>query len=187
MSTRRAEAGETLVAKAPYGTPWGEGAVVVGEGRLLGVLLPGRTARLLLEAPETETGDPRDPGALTRWVAELEAYFAGRRLSWAAEDVGLDELPLNDFERAVHRALLSVPPGETVGYGELAEMAGHPRAARAVGNVMASNPVPVVLPCHRVIRADGSLGRYGDDPEWKKRLLAHERAARQPGSSEPTL
>jgi len=58
--------------------------------------------------------------------------------------------------------------------GTLAEMAGYPRAARAVGNAMASNPIPVVVPCHRVVRSDGSLGRYGDDPAWKERLLDHE-------------
>ncbi len=55
-------------------------------------------------------------------------------------------------------------------------MAGFPRAARAVGTAMANNPIPVVVPCHRVIRADGSLGSYGDDPSWKPKLLEHERA-----------
>ncbi len=60
-------------------------------------------------------------------------------------------------------------------YGELAEMAGYPRAARAVGNAMASNPIPIVVPCHRVVRSDGTLGNYGNDPTWKERLLEHER------------
>lgn len=96
-------------------------------------------------------------------------------MSWSAQEVELDTLPVGEFVRQVYAALLDVPVGETVSYGRLAQMAGHPRAARAVGTAMATNPIPVVIPCHRVIRSDGSLGRYGSDPSWKERLLAHER------------
>ena len=111
---------------------------------------------------------------MSSWVVQLEAYFAGDRTTWTAAEVPLAEMSLGVFELAVYEALLTVPPGETVSYGELAHMAGYPRAARAVGNAMAANPIPIVVPCHRVIRSDGTMGRYGNDPAWKERLLVHE-------------
>ena len=165
-----------------YETPWGTGLVWVRDGRLVSVELPRVAGALGSSVPATPVRpqasgvSESDRAVLEHWVAELEAYFRGERLAWSPEDVSLEGLSLGPFARAVYEALLSVPPGETVSYGELAEMAGYPRAARAVGNVMATNPIPVVVPCHRVIRADGSLGKYGDDPAWKGRLLEHERA-----------
>lgn len=174
MSTRQA---------SWYETPWGAGRVWVSDGRLVAVDLPA-TPESADGPPHTAEGqsEPReasaaDRAALERWVAELEAYFRGERLGWSAGEISLEALSLGPFEHAVYSALLSIPPGATVAYGQLAEMAGYPRAARAVGNAMAANPIPVVVPCHRVIRADGSLGNYGDDPAWKSRLLEHERAS----------
>ena len=70
--------------------------------------------------------------------------------------------------------LEAVPHGETVTYGELAEMAGRPRAARAVGTAMATNPLPILVPCHRVVRAGGVLGAYGGGVDTKAALLALE-------------
>lgn len=185
MSTRRVD---DACHAAPYRTEWGEGRVLVTQGQLVGVELPsGRRrdgvsteqggTRLLLEDRQAELAacGAADKAALCFWVEELEAYFAGKRAGWLPAEVPLGGLRLGRFEHAVYKALLAVPPGETVSYGELAEMAGYPRAARAVGNAMAANPIPVVVPCHRVVRSDGTLGRYGNDPEWKARLLAHER------------
>jgi methylated-DNA-[protein]-cysteine S-methyltransferase len=162
-----------------YRTHWGMGTVTVRKGRLVGVELPDATEPVpvvegLAPLPSSEEPAPIDQDALDHWVAELEAYFRGERLAWRPEEVALDDLGLGTFERVVYTTLLSIPPAVTVSYGVLAEMAGHPRAARAVGNAMAANPIPVVVPCHRVIRADGSLGNYGTDPAWKKRLLVHE-------------
>lgn len=176
---------------APYRTEWGDGWVYVRDGRLIGVELPGEglidpaggapvgmTVRGASAAPAATAGAVEavvaDSEALSFWARELEAYFAGDRTTWTAAEVPLGEMPLGVFEQAVYEALLTVPPGETVSYGELAEMAGYPRAARAVGNAMAANPIPVVVPCHRVIRSDGTMGRYGNDPAWKERLLLHE-------------
>jgi O-6-methylguanine DNA methyltransferase len=174
-----AHVGGASVAIGPYLTPWGTGIVAVSEGHLVGVELPGATASMLLESAWPLAGDasssPADPAALAHWVEDLEAYFRGERLAWKPEEIALDGLGFGPFEVAVYTTLLSIPPAVTVSYGMLAEMAGYPRAARAVGNAMAANPIPVVVPCHRVIRADGSLGRYGDDPAWKERLLTHER------------
>lgn len=157
----------------------------VRDGLLVAVDLPG-------EGPAAEQHEPlrggdigpdvvhampdaRDARALASWAASLEAYFSGEGIAWTSSEVSLAGLSLGAFEKAVYEALLSVPAGETVSYGELAETAGYPRAARAVGNAMAANPMPIVVPCHRVIRSDGSLGRYGKDPTWKQRLLDHER------------
>jgi methylated-DNA-[protein]-cysteine S-methyltransferase len=161
---------------ASYETGWGEGWVYVRGGRLIGVDLPGEAAGPCTvpgAGPEAAPG-AADAEALAYWTAQLEAYFAGERTTWMPDEVPLDHLAPGTFEQAVYRALMSIPPGETVSYGELAEMAGYPRAARAVGNAMACNPIPVVVPCHRVIRSDGTVGRYGNDPTWKERLLVHE-------------
>jgi O-6-methylguanine DNA methyltransferase len=127
-------------------------------------------------APPAAAAPAQDREALAHGVSGLEAYFRGERLGWSENEVPLEGIATTPFRQAVYRALLAVPPGVTLSYGELAERAGYPRAARAVGTAMACNPVPVVIPCHRVILADGRLGDYGEDPAWKERLLRHERA-----------
>jgi methylated-DNA-[protein]-cysteine S-methyltransferase len=104
---------------------------------------------------------------------ELDEYFDGSRRSFDLPvDVGL----LADFNRRVLGELARVPFGEVVTYGELAARAERPRAARAVGTVMNRNPIPIVLPCHRVIGANGSLTGYGGGLERKEALLRLEGA-----------
>jgi O-6-methylguanine DNA methyltransferase len=158
-----------------FHTPWGDGLVAADADGLRLVELPRVGQEATAPAPQEMTPEQRT--ALETWAPALEEYFRGERLNWSSEDIPWDELGVRPFERAVYEALLTVSPGETVSYGRLAEMAGHPRAARAVGSAMAANPIPVLIPCHRVIRADGGLGNYGDDPSWKPRLLEHERSA----------
>ena len=201
MSTRRVDQmtirreGRSVIASC--GSPFGDWDVVVAEGALVGVSLPREEPRARdgvenrrqdpADRGATEIGiqdvSPEDGAALAHWTGELEAYFRGDKLSWTSDEVDLGSLGLGDFERAVYETLLTVPAGATVGYGELAEMAGFPRAARAVGSAMANNPIPLVVPCHRVIRADGSLGNYGDDPSLKPKLLDHETACLRTGGS----
>lgn len=161
-------------AEGRFATPWGEGRVAVWGGRLVGVELPPLGCET--DTPLGGSVSALDHKALQWWVDELEAYFRGERMSWRPEDIDLEAQGLSSFARRTVEALLRVPPGETVSYGELAQLAGYPRAARAVGTVMASNPIPIVVPCHRVIRSDGSLGKYGTDERWKDRLLSHERS-----------
>ena len=101
---------------------------------------------------------------------ELDEYFEGKRQQF---DLPLDVTLLADFNRRVLEELARVPYGEVVTYGELAARVEHPRAARAVGTVMNRNPLPIVLPCHRVVGANGSLTGYGgglDRKEWLLRL-----------------
>ena len=201
MSTRRVDQmtirreGRSVIASC--GSPFGDWDVVVVEGALVGVSLPRgeRAARFVAESRREDPTDSaacetgiqdvsaEDRAALAHWMGELEAYFRGDKLSWTTDEVDLGSLGLGDFERAVYETLLTVPAGATVGYGELAEMAGFPRAARAVGSAMANNPIPLVVPCHRVIRADGSLGNYGNDPSLKPKLLEHETACLRTGGS----
>jgi methylated-DNA-[protein]-cysteine S-methyltransferase len=103
---------------------------------------------------------------------ELDEYFAGERRSF---DLQLD-LRVAEFPAAVLHELARVPYGRTETYGTLASRAGRPRAARAVGTIMNRNPIPIVLPCHRIVGADGSLTGYAGGLEVKRRLLELEGA-----------
>src|SRR5438552_2406423 len=104
---------------------------------------------------------------------ELDEYFEGKRQQF---DLPLDVALLADFNRRVLRELARVPYGEVVTYGELASRAARPRAARAVGMVMNRNPLPIVLPCHRVIGANGKLTGYAGGLGRKETLLRLEGA-----------
>jgi methylated-DNA-[protein]-cysteine S-methyltransferase len=108
-----------------------------------------------------------DPQAVATAISELEAYFAGRLREFS---VRLDLGSVSPFDAAVWTAARQIPYGETASYGELAAMAGHPGAARAVGGSMSRCPVFPVVPCHRVIHADGSIRGWGGDL-WIKRWL----------------
>jgi len=141
------------------------------------------TGRLLLAGDLPLEHDLPDParralpaaGPPSRWVGLLEQYFAGRPVAFDLDvDVYADALGFTMFERDVYRSLAAVPYGTALSYRDLATAAGHPNAHRAAGTAMARNLLPVILPCHRVIRNDGRLGQYGDDPAWKERLLALE-------------
>ena len=104
--------------------------------------------------------------------SELDEYFTGVRTNF---DLRL-ALEGTAFQRAVWRALVSIPHGTTLSYSELAERVGRPGAARAVGRANAKNPLSIVVPCHRVIGADGSLTGYAGGLPIKRWLLAHEGA-----------
>lgn len=103
----------------------------------------------------------------------LEHYFAG---NLHAIDELRVEIAGTEFQRAVWSALRAIPVGATISYGELARRIGRPNAARAVGMANGANPIAIVVPCHRVVGADGSLTGYGGGLERKRWLLAHERA-----------
>lgn len=104
---------------------------------------------------------------------ELHAYFAGRLRSFS---VPCDLTGLPPFTQAVLSATARIPYGEVRSYRWVAERLGKPKATRAVGNALARNPIPIIIPCHRVIRSDGTLGGYALGMKWKKRLLELERA-----------
>ncbi|MBT0995099.1 methylated-DNA--[protein]-cysteine S-methyltransferase [Cellulomonas sp. DKR-3] len=114
------------------------------------------------------------PGRLDAVARQLDEYFAGRRRQF---DVPVDLRLLDGFRRTVVERLGEIGYGRTASYAQVAAASGSPRAVRAVGTACALNPVPVVLPCHRVVRSDGSPGRYAGGAEAKLLLLDLERRA----------
>ena len=106
-------------------------------------------------------------------LADLIArYAAGEKVRFAWDELDLSGVP--PFHAKVYRALFDLPAGKVTTYGDLARAAGKPRAARAVGQAMATNPLPVVVPCHRVVRAGGHLGGFGGGLALKRRMLQLE-------------
>ena len=115
----------------------------------------------------------RDPARLADVAAQLRAYFTG-----TLRDFDLKLAPQGTaFQRGVWSRLCEIPYGATTSYGELARRVGNPKASRAVGLANGRNPIPIVIPCHRVIGSDGSLTGYGGGLAIKERLLALERRA----------
>jgi methylated-DNA-[protein]-cysteine S-methyltransferase len=113
------------------------------------------------------------PGRLDAPRRQLDEYFAGRRRHF---EVPLDRRLSHGYRRTVLEALSDVPYGQTVSYRDLAERTGNPKASRAVGSAMATNPIPIVVPCHRVLRTGGALGGYGGGLDVKVWLLRLEGA-----------
>lgn len=132
--------------------------------------------------PEAPARPDREPSAADRTAEEaarqLAEYARGERRGFELPVALSDQPP---FRRRVLEELAGVPYGETVTYGRLAGRCGRPRAARAVGNALGRNPLPVVLPCHRVVRSDGTAGGYGGGRERKRRLLRLEGALPREG------
>jgi methylated-DNA-[protein]-cysteine S-methyltransferase len=120
--------------------------------------------------PQIPATAERDEAALAPIVEQLEAYFAGELSDF---DLKLD-LRGTAFQMRVWDALQEIPYGETISYGELARWVGNPNASRAVGTANGHNPAAIVVPCHRVIAADGGIGGYGGGLERKRWLLELE-------------
>ena len=133
--------------------------VAASDGRLTGVFFPKRARGL------AETG--RRPDLLADAVRQLDEYFGGERQRF---ELRLD-LRGSSFQRRVWDELERIPFGTTVSYGELARRIGQPGEAREVGGAVGRTPVPIVVPCHRVIGADGSLTGYGGGLQRKQALL----------------
>ena len=151
----------------------------------LGWLMVGRTERgicslTLGDDPETLLGDMRSelPQAELVPVGDSMAELCERLAGVADRGEDGRDLPIEvlatDFQWKVWRAMRQIPPGETRSYSELAAMAGYPKATRAVGTACARNPVSLLIPCHRVVRADGSVGNYAWGVERKILLLRAE-------------
>ncbi|WP_312866448.1 methylated-DNA--[protein]-cysteine S-methyltransferase [Streptomyces boluensis] len=125
-------------------------------------------------APVKAPASPR----LAEPIRQLAAYFAGELRAFTLD---LDWTLISGFNREVLRELASgVPYGTVVGYGDLAARVGQPGAAQAVGAAMGANPLPVVVPCHRVVESDGGIGGFGGGLETKRQLLALEGVLPQP-------
>jgi methylated-DNA-[protein]-cysteine S-methyltransferase len=155
-------------------TPVGDMMIVGDDDSVHHIHLPGS-----FDAGRFAPDRAGSPAAVHEAVAQIAAYFAHNLREFS--------LPLDprgtQFQRRVWFALADIPYGETESYGELAARVGNPKACRAVGLANGRNPVPLVLPCHRVIGADGSLTGYGGGLTLKQSLLDHERAVRAVGSA----
>lgn len=134
--------------------------------------------RVALDLRAVPRADDAAGGDIDR---QLDEYFAGERRGF---DVELDWRLVRGFTRDALEAVCGIPYGETAGYGEVAAHAGSPRAARAVGTACATTPFSIVVPVHRVVRADGSLGEYGGRPELKRFLIDLEAETAREGASE---
>ncbi|WP_436739646.1 methylated-DNA--[protein]-cysteine S-methyltransferase [Streptomyces sp. BBFR102] len=148
-------------------SPCGPLTLVATGGVLSGLYMAGQRHR-----PAQEEFGPREDRPFQEAADQLAAYFAGTRTVFDLE-LRLDGTP---FQRSVWELLRTVPYGETRTYGRLAEALGRPGASRAVGLANGRNPVGIIVPCHRVIGASGSLTGYGGGIDRKRALLAHERA-----------
>ena len=158
-----------------FSTVWGYFGLSVEAGRIKRTCLPCQEAthveRALLGA-----GPGVYASGLMRPVQQrIQAYFKGDPVVF--QDIPLCHTGQSLFCQAVYAALAKVSSGTTVSYAELAGLAGHPGAARAVGRVMSANPTPLIVPCHRVVTAGGGLGGFSAQGgvDTKKRLLEHEK------------
>ncbi|WP_419999135.1 methylated-DNA--[protein]-cysteine S-methyltransferase [Streptomyces boninensis] len=152
------------VADSPYGPL----TLVAEDGELTGLYMTEQRHR-----PGEETfGERADAGdaPFAAAIVQLDAYFAGERTDF--------DLPLKltgtPFQQRVWKELQQIPYGETISYGELAERIGNPAASRAVGLANGKNPIGIIVPCHRVVGANGSMTGYGGGIQRKQRLLALE-------------
>jgi methylated-DNA-[protein]-cysteine S-methyltransferase len=163
---------ETLQART-IDSPVGPLTLAGADGRL-------RHLRMVDQTYEPDrTGWASDDSAFADAVAQLEAYFAGDLMDF---ELDLD-LVGTQFQRRVWTALLTIPYGETRTYGEIALQIGSPGASRAVGLANGHNPIGIIVPCHRVIGANGSLTGYGGGIERKKRLLDMEKNRVSPAAT----
>ena len=151
-------------------SPVGALTVVAGHDGLRAVLWPGESVGRVRLAPPPSPVGPGDDGLLDRAVEQLAEYFAGERQEF---DLPLDPVG-TEFQVRVWRSLAQIGFGETWTYGRQAEWLGRPGASRAVGAANGRNPLSIVLPCHRVVGASGSLTGFAGGLGAKRWLLAHE-------------
>jgi methylated-DNA-[protein]-cysteine S-methyltransferase len=163
---RHHHAGEIRVAKVS--SPIGALLVYAGETGLVALDFPGARP-----AEGSSLTSAKDRGALQAAAAALEDYFEKRKPLPRKLIGHRDGTP---FQKKVWAAIERIPLGQTRGYGEIAAEIGHPRAARAVGSACGCNPLPLFVPCHRVIASMGKIGGYAGKLDLKRKLLRHEGA-----------
>lgn len=171
---RAAEAEGLLeVAYTSIDSPVGRLLLAATPRGLVRVAFAGEDHDRVLESLAGSLGPRvlRAPRRLAAAAAELEEYFAGRRRTF---DLPLDLSLSRGFRQLVQQHLPQIEYGTTLSYGQVAALVGRPRAVRAVGTACATNPLPIVVPCHRVLRSDGSLGGYLGGAEAKTTLLELE-------------
>lgn len=171
-----ARAGVLDVAYRTIDTPLGSLLLAATESGVVRVAYAreGHDAVLAALASRVSPRILRAPARLDEVSRQLDEYFAGRRTAF---ELPLDLRLAKGFRRAVLAHLPTIAYGHTESYAQVAEAAGSPKAVRAVGTACATNPLPVIVPCHRVVRSDGSFGGYVGGPEAKRTLLTLEATA----------
>ncbi len=173
LAERAAAEGLLDVAYTTADSPFGPLLLATTPKGLVRVGLPNQDADELLVDLATRVS-PRvleAPAELDRARRELDLYFAGELTEF---DLPLDWRLSRDFRRRVLRAIARIPYGQTRSYTQMAASAGNERAVRAAGTACGTNPIPLVVPCHRVLRSGGALGGYGGGPQMKEELLRLE-------------
>jgi len=166
----------TRYTTAVHPTPVGDVLLAFADDRLISLQVADhdlagareQLVRQLHAVPEDDASVAADA------AAQLDEYFDGVRRDF---DIPLDWGLTRGFGRAALEAITRIPYGETAAYGEVAILAGSPGAARAVGTACATSPFSLVVPVHRVVRSDGTIGRYGRHPEVKEFLLRLEQGS----------
>jgi len=173
LGQRALDAGLADVAYGSMDSPVGELLVAVTDRGLVRVAFASEPSEEVLEelAARVSPRVLRLPGRTDAARRELDEYFAGDRRRF---DLPLDWSLVRGFAQGVLRATASVPFGSVTTYRQMAEAAGSPRASRAAGNALGSNPIPIVVPCHRVLHSDGGLGGYAGGLDRKRYLLSLE-------------
>ncbi len=169
---------QTVEAVA-FHTSLGWMALASRDGEIVQLAFGRRSPQDALNALDCESIEVVEPNkSLRKTISRLRAYADGANDDFS--DVNLDLSGMTPFQQRVVRHCRRIPSGKTLSYAQLAAKAGSPRAARAVGNVMASNRFPLIVPCHRVVGSGGSLGGYSapDGLNMKRRLLAREGSLR---------
>ena len=154
-------------------TPWGAFGYAVRDGTLFRTFLPARVDSQRRAIRSSLPDAIEQAGLLPSFERQVKAYFKGKRVAF---DLSIDLSDVSAFRQRVLDACRRIPYGQVASYADLARIAGSPQAARATGSTMANNPLPLVVPCHRVLCSDGTLGGFSSPlgVEQKKRLLCLE-------------
>lgn len=174
FARRAVEEGSARVAYSAVESPIGDLTALVTPQGLLALAFETDELDRIMESVVAKVSPRiiRAPWAIRPVRSWLDSYFEGR----PQPAPGLDRSLITPFQERVLSATAAIPLGEVRTYGQVASLAGNPKAARATGRALGANPIPVVLPCHRVVAADGSLHGYAGGLDRKRLLLDHERA-----------
>lgn len=175
VSERAAANGLADISYAPIDSPFGTLHAATTKRGLVRVAFPEESIESVLErlARGLSPRIVEAPVSLDPVKRELDEYFAGRRRTF---EIPLDWSLIGPFGRRVLHATAEIPYGGYLSYAEVASEAGSPRGSRAAGNALGANPIPIVIPCHRVLRTGGAIGGYGGGLDRKRYLLELEGA-----------
>jgi methylated-DNA-[protein]-cysteine S-methyltransferase len=175
VSERAAADGLADISYAPVDSPFGTLHAATTKRGLVRVAFPEESVESVLErlARGISPRIVEAPASLDAVKRELDEYFSGRRQAF---EIPLDWSLIGPFGRRVLGATAEIPYGGHLSYAEVAAEAGSPRGSRAAGNALGSNPIPIIIPCHRVLRSGGALGGYGGGLDRKRYLLELEGA-----------